>query len=253
MTMRNRFRTGLAALTGLSVLAVTALAAEEKISPKKLPAAVRKAVKKKFPEAKYRGAAKEVADGKTTYEVELTVEGRAVDAIMSPEGKILEVEREVPVAKLPAAVKKALAAKYPGAKIEKAETLTKGEDGPLHYEIVIKTEVVLTPKGKVVGATEEDEDDEKPSAKAKSNKDKDDEDDEKAEAKAKKKEKGEDEDDEKAEAKAKKKEKKEDEDDEKAEAKVKKKEKKEDEDDEKSSAKAKKKEKKEDEEDDDDR
>jgi hypothetical protein len=237
MTMRNRFRTGLAALTGLSVLAVTALAAEEKISPKKLPAAVRKAVKKKFPEAKYRGAAKEVADGKTTYEVELTVEGRAVDAIMSPEGKILEVEREVPVAKLPAAVKKALAAKYPDAKIEKAEMLTKGEDGPLHYEIVIKTEVVLTPKGKVVGATEEDEDDEKPSAKAKSKKDKDDEDedDEKSSAKAKKKEKKEDGDD--------------DEDDEKSSAKAKKKEHK---DDEKSSAKAKKKEKKEDKDDDED-
>ena len=73
MTMRNRYLTGLAALLGLSMLAVAARAGEEKISAEKLPAAVKKAVKKKFPEAKIRGAAKEVEDGKTTYEVELKV------------------------------------------------------------------------------------------------------------------------------------------------------------------------------------
>jgi Putative beta-lactamase-inhibitor-like, PepSY-like len=189
MTIWNRFRMGLVALTGLSVLAVAARAQEGKISPEKLPSAVRKAVDKKFPQAKYRGAAREVADGKTTYEVELTVEGRAVDAILSPEGKILEVEKEVAAADLPGPVKKALAAKYPGAKVEKAETLTKGEDGPVRYEIVINgTEVLLTAKGEIVQADggggekpaakskkekEEEEDDEKPSAKSKK-KDKDD-------------------------------------------------------------------------------
>ena len=83
-----------------------------------------------------------------------------------------------PLRRAPARVKKALAAKYPGAKIEKVEKVTKGEDGPPVYEIALKTEVVLTAKGKVVRAKEKEEDDEKPSAKAKkSKKDEDDDDD----------------------------------------------------------------------------
>jgi Putative beta-lactamase-inhibitor-like, PepSY-like len=216
MTMRNRCRTGLAALLGLSMLAVAARADEEKISIEEVPAAVKKAVEKKFPEAKIRGAAKEVEDGKTTYEVELTVEGRAVDVALNAKGKILEIEKEIPADKLPGAVKKKLAAKYPGARIEKAEEITKGEDGPVRYEVLIKAEVVFTAKGKVVqAATEEDEDgeDDKPAAKAKKKEkeeDEDDDDDGKPAAKAKKKEHR---DDGKPAAKAKKKEKEEDEDD----------------------------------------
>ena len=197
---------------GLSVLAVAARADEEKISAEKLPSAVKKAIKKKFPEAKIRGAAKEVEDGKTTYEVELTVEGRAVDVALNAEGKILEIEREVPAAKLPESVKKRLAAKYPGARIEKAEELTKGESGPVRYEVLIKAEVLFNAKGKVVQAKEEaeEEDDDKPAAKAKKKEHKDDD---KPAAKAKKKEREEDEDDDKPAAKVKKKEKKEHEDD----------------------------------------
>ena len=36
------------------------------------------------------------------------------------------------------------------AKIEKAEEVTKGEDGPVRYEVAITTEVVLTANGKIV-------------------------------------------------------------------------------------------------------
>ena len=50
--MRNRCGTGLAALLGLSMLAGTSQADEEKIPVEKLPAAVTKAVKKKFPKAR---------------------------------------------------------------------------------------------------------------------------------------------------------------------------------------------------------
>jgi hypothetical protein len=181
MMMRNRCRTGLAALLGLSLLAVAARAGEEKIPAGKLPSAVKKAVQKKFPDARIRGAAKEEEDGKTTYEVELTVKGRSVDVALDAEGKILEIEKEVPVSRLPAAVQKKLAAKYPGAKIEKAEEITRGEDGPVRYEVAIKAEVVLTAKGKIVRPTEDGEDDEKPSAKARKKEkkeDKDDDDDE---------------------------------------------------------------------------
>jgi hypothetical protein len=177
MTMRKRFGMCGVALLGLLVTAVAARADEEKIPAEKLPSAVKKAVKKKFPEARIHGASKEVEDGETIYEVELKVEGRSVDMALSAEGRILEIEKEVPADKLPGAVKKRLAARYPGAKIEKAEEVTKGEDGPVRYEVLIKSEVVFTAKGKVVKPRGEDEDDEKPAAKAKKKEKKEDDDD----------------------------------------------------------------------------
>jgi hypothetical protein len=169
-------------LFALSTMAFMARADEEKSSVKNLPAAVKRAIKKKFPKAEIEKVSKEVEDGKTTYEVLLEIEDRPVDVAFQADGTILEIEKEIPFKELPAQVKKALAAKYPEAKIEKVEIVTKGEDGPAVYEIVIKTEVVFTAKGKLVEAKEKKGDDEKPSAKAKkSKKDDDDEKDEKDE------------------------------------------------------------------------
>ncbi|MGP0068871.1 MAG: PepSY-like domain-containing protein [Isosphaeraceae bacterium] len=178
--MRKRIAMGVITLLGLSVLNAAARADEEKVPFDKLPAAVQKAIKRKFPKAEFEGASKEVEDGKTIYEVELEIKDRAVDVAMKADGTILEIEKEIPVDQLPKAVRKKLAAKYPGAKIEKAEEVTKGEDGPVTYEVAISQEVVLTAKGKIVQA-EEDEDDEKPATKAKKSKkdkDKDDDDEE---------------------------------------------------------------------------
>jgi len=97
----------------------------------------------------------------------LKVKGRSVDVALEADGTIREIEKEVAVHELPSAVKKALAARYPKAKIEKAETLTKGEHGPTHYEIAIKTEIDLSAKGKLVEAEEAGERHEKSSAKSK--------------------------------------------------------------------------------------
>jgi Putative beta-lactamase-inhibitor-like, PepSY-like len=175
--MRKRIGMVTMTLFALSTMALMARAGEDKISVEKLPAAIKKTIKKKFPKAEIEKASKEVEDGETTYEVLLEIEDRPVDVAFKADGTILEIEREIPFKELPANVKKALAAKYPQAKIEKVEMVTKGEDGPAVYEIAIKTEVVLTAKGKVVKAKEKEEDDEKPSAKAKKSKKGDDDDD----------------------------------------------------------------------------
>lgn len=187
--MRNRVAIRLVAILGLSVLIVPARADEETIPINRLPDAVRKAIKKKFPKAEIEKAAKEVEDGVTTYEVMLEVKDRAVDVALKADGTILEIEREIAFDEVPKAVKKKLAAKYPGAKIGKIEEVTKGEDGPVHYEVAISHEVVLTAKGKIVKAKAAEEDDEKPSAKAKSDekdKEDDEDDDDEKEEKAKK-------------------------------------------------------------------
>jgi hypothetical protein len=175
--MWERRAMGIITALGLSVVLVPARADEEKIPVEKLPAAVRKAIKSKFPKAEIESASKEVADGKMIYEVALEIKDRSVDVAFKADGTILEIEREVPFDEVPKAVKKKLAAKYPKAKIEKVEEVTKGEDGPVHYEVAITTEVVLTAKGKIIKA--EEEEDEESSAKAKKvKKEKDEDDDE---------------------------------------------------------------------------
>ena len=113
-------------------------------------------------------------DGKTTYEVLLEIDDRPLEVAFTADGIILEIEKVIPFESVPAPVRKALAAKYPTAKIEKVEAVTKGEDGPTVYEIVIQTEVVLDSKGKFVEGKQEE--DEKPSAKSKKPKKHDEED-----------------------------------------------------------------------------
>jgi hypothetical protein len=184
--MRKLFVMGIVSVLGLAVVMMPARADEEKVSVDKLPAAVKKALKRKFPKAEIEKATKEVEDGNTVYEVELEIKDRSVDVSLKADGTILEIEREVPADELPEAVRKKLAASYPKAKIEKAEEVTKGEDGPVRYEVAITTEVVLTANGKIVQA-EEEEDEKKPTAQAKkSKKDKEDDDDDDDKGKARK-------------------------------------------------------------------
>jgi hypothetical protein len=177
VNMQKRNVMGAVVILGFSVLIVAAKADEQNVPIDKLPSAVLKAVTRRFPKAEIEKAVKEVEGGATTYEVELEIKDRSVDVSLKEDGTILEIEREVPIDKLPAAVKKKLATKYPNAKIEKAEEVTKGEDGPVRYEVVIRIEVVLSGKGKIVQAKEEE--DEKPATKSKEHED-DDDDDEKA-------------------------------------------------------------------------
>jgi len=160
MMMRKRLGTAMLALFGLSTLAVAARAGDEKVAFDKLPEAVRKAVEKAFPKAEIEGASKEVEHGDTIYEVKLEIEDRPVEVALKADGTIVEIEKEVRVHDLPKAVKKALAAKFPRAKIEKAEEITKGHNGPVHYEVAIKAEVLLTAEGQIVKNKKEKDEDE---------------------------------------------------------------------------------------------
>jgi len=215
--IRKRWTLPATALAFLA-LATIAPADEKKIEVEDLPKAVLKAVKAKFPEAKIRGAAKEVEDGETMYEVELTVDGKNVDVLVEPEGDIEAIEKEIEIEDLPRAVLKAARAKFPKGKIAKVEEITE-EDDKVTYELVIAVqgkedvEVVMAPNGKIIEA--DDEEDDKDEKKAKKS-DKDDDDEKGEKKKAKKSDK--DDDDEKGEKKKAKKADKDD-DDEKGEKK----------------------------------
>lgn len=165
--MRHCGKFGVLAVLGLCGFAASARADEQKISVDQLPPAVMNAVKAKYPEAKIKEAAKDVEEGKTTYEVSLTDRGQSLDVSFQPNGTIVAIERQIKVSELPAAVTAALKQKYPKAELESAEELT--EDGKVTYEVVVELEndkdyeVVLDRSGKILKTEEikEDEKDEK--------------------------------------------------------------------------------------------
>ena len=148
---------------GLSALAF------EKIAVDKLPPAVVKAIKHKFPDGKIEEAETEVEDGKTTYEVEVETKGGEYTLSLKADGTIEEIEKELAEKDLPAAVAATLKAEYPHAKLKEIEEATKGDK--VTYEVHVvqegkKTlEVVLDAQGKILEkkAAEEkkDEKDEK--------------------------------------------------------------------------------------------
>jgi hypothetical protein len=136
---------------------------EEKVDLDKLPKAVVKAVKDKFPKAKLVGAEKEKEGGKTVYEVHIKDGKTTIEVTVTPKGKIVSVEKEISAKDLPKAVAEALEKKYPRAKITKTEEVSK--DDKITYEMQItvgkkKLEVVFDPDGKFVKEEKKDKKDE---------------------------------------------------------------------------------------------
>jgi uncharacterized membrane protein YkoI len=135
---------------------------EEKVPLDKLPKAVVDAVKEKFPKAELLSADKEKEDGKTLYEVAIKDGKQKIDVTVTPEGKIVAIEKEIAASDLPKAVVEALESRYPKATIQKAEEITK-EDKVAVYEMVIvtadkkKLEVSFDPKGKFLEEEKKEE------------------------------------------------------------------------------------------------
>ena len=130
----------------------------------KLPTPIVDAFKKAYPNAVIKNAAKETEGGKTVWEVESTDNGLARDLVYNPDGTVVDIEEEVPVASLPPAVTAALKAKFPKAAITKAEKLFKGK--VMTYEMTITgaggvKAAEFTPEGKFVPAAKKDEKEEK--------------------------------------------------------------------------------------------
>jgi Putative beta-lactamase-inhibitor-like, PepSY-like len=141
---------------GLLVVPTAARAAETKITLKDVPPAVAKAEKDKWPKAQIHGIEREEEDNKTIFEFGLTEGTRKWDASFSDAGALIAVEETIVEKEVPAAVKKGLEKKYPGAKIVLIEKVTEGEKSPkTFYEYKIKTatggvEVKLDSKGAIL-------------------------------------------------------------------------------------------------------
>jgi uncharacterized membrane protein YkoI len=118
-------RTAGTAIVGSLIIAGIGAAQEKKIKRSGLPPAVEKTVEEVSKGAIIKGFSKETENGKTTYEVEMAVNGHSKDVEIDPRGVIVEVEEEVTMDSLPAGVKAGLNTKAAGGKILKVESLTK--------------------------------------------------------------------------------------------------------------------------------
>ncbi len=118
-----------------------------------LPNAVLSAFKAAYPNAVIRGTSKETEKGTTYYEVE-SVDGKLNrDLLYTADGKVVEIEESIAATDLPAAVQKTLAKDYPGAKVLKAERMTKGNQILYELRIQIKdkqTGVTIDQNGKIL-------------------------------------------------------------------------------------------------------
>jgi len=139
------------AVTTLLVSAM-ATAQEKKIKRSDLPPAVEKTVAAESKGATIRGFAQEMEDGQLHYEAELMVNGHSKDVAMDATGAIVEVEEQVAIDSLPAAVKDGLQAKAGKGKLLKVESIVK-HDKLVAYEAQVVTdgkrsEVQVGPDGK---------------------------------------------------------------------------------------------------------
>jgi hypothetical protein len=148
--MSSRVRkVGFVAVAAVSLTLVAS--AEKKVPRSELPPAVEKTVREQSKGADITGISSETEDGVFQYEIEMTVSGHGRDIAIAKDGTLLEVEEEVAMNNLPAAVQSALTAKAGTAKITKVESLTK-KDKLVAYEATTlrgtkKGEVQVGPNG----------------------------------------------------------------------------------------------------------
>jgi uncharacterized membrane protein YkoI len=99
---------------------------EKRVAMKDLPAAVQKTVREQSQGATIRGLAQETENGKMNYEVELKVNGHNKDVLIDPSGAVVEVEEQVALDSLPAAVKTTIEQNAGGGKVVEVESITEG-------------------------------------------------------------------------------------------------------------------------------
>jgi hypothetical protein len=141
-------------ISALCVMAtISAQAQEKKIAIKDLPAAVTAAFQQIYPKATITGAATEMEDGKSMYEVESKDGTINRDLLFTEKGEVYEIEESMSPESLPTDIKSALQKQFTKYKLIKAEKITHG--AKVEYELKVKSHkktyaVVLDSSAKIV-------------------------------------------------------------------------------------------------------
>jgi len=120
-----QFGTVAVAVLVLAAFASQAAAQEKKLKRADLPAAVQRSADEQSVGATVRGYSTEKENGQDVYEVEMTVRGHGRDVTIGADGTMLEIEDQVALDSLPAAVQAGLRQLAGSGRITKVESLTK--------------------------------------------------------------------------------------------------------------------------------
>jgi hypothetical protein len=120
----------------VTLLSISGVAQEKKITASQVPAAVIAAFKSSYPKATIRGYAEEKEDGKTLYEIESLDDSTRRDVLYNIDGTVAEVEESIAATDLPADALQAIKQKYPRAVIVLAEKTTAGDT--VGYEVSLR-------------------------------------------------------------------------------------------------------------------
>ena len=115
------------ALSAFVAETVSAQDSETKVKLEGLPPAVQQAVKAQSQGATLRGVAKEIKNGVTLYEAEMTVHGRTKDITFDAQGKIVSVEEQTTLNSIPEAARAAIQKAVGTGKLVLVEKVTRGE------------------------------------------------------------------------------------------------------------------------------
>jgi Putative beta-lactamase-inhibitor-like, PepSY-like len=127
---------------GVFGLLTIQLEAQEEISADKLPKKVADAVKARFPGAMFVKITKEMENNEVIYDIEMTVGAKKHEMDCKEDGTIVDIQNEIDVKDLPAAVTAAIKAKYPNCTIKEAGEILVVKDKKEtkdHYEVLIET------------------------------------------------------------------------------------------------------------------
>ena len=122
----------------------------------KAPAAVKATVEREFRGTPPASLDRETRADKVVFEAERVVDGSKETLVVDGAGKVVETEREIPIAELPPAVRAAVDRRFAGATLRKAEAVHLPRAAAVSfYEVELhaggKTrEMKISPDGKIV-------------------------------------------------------------------------------------------------------
>ncbi len=137
-------------LPALTIISLSALAAEQHVSFDSLPTSVQRAALLEMHSGIMRGCSSETENGKTIYEVETFTSKGKRDLSFDASGNLVEVEEQIPLASVPAAALQGLKKQAAGGTIRSVESVKRGNT--TGYEAVVvkqgkRHEVAVDAKG----------------------------------------------------------------------------------------------------------
>ena len=136
----------------------TILEMEADIEISQVPAAVMEAAKKALPGGRVTGAELEIVGRTRAYEVKMSKGGIGYEFVFTPDGKLIESEKELRRSEAPKGVVEAGLAAVPGSRFKSVEVIEREGAKTYHVKSTLKGgsyKMVVAPDGKVIRAVRE--------------------------------------------------------------------------------------------------